>query len=57
MSAIYILILISLFVAAGFLSAFVWSVRKGHFDDDCTPAIRILLDDGIQRGSSKDKKM
>jgi cbb3-type cytochrome oxidase maturation protein len=45
MSALYILILVSLFVAIGFLSAFIWSVRKGHFDDDCTPAIRILLDD------------
>jgi cbb3-type cytochrome oxidase maturation protein len=45
MSALFILILVSLFVALGFLSAFIWSVRKGHFDDDYTPAIRILLDD------------
>ncbi len=47
MSALYVLILVSLFVALGFLSTFIWSVRKGHFDDDCTPAMRILLDDGI----------
>lgn len=45
MSALYILIIASLFVATGFLGAFIWSVRKGHFDDDCTPAIRILLDE------------
>lgn len=47
MSALYVLILVSLFVALAFLSTFIWSVRKGHFDDDCTPAMRILLDDGI----------
>lgn len=45
MSALYILIIASLLVAIGFLGAFIWSVRKGHFDDDYTPAIRILLDD------------
>ncbi|PWJ59251.1 cbb3-type cytochrome oxidase maturation protein [Dyadobacter jejuensis] len=45
MSALYILILVSLVVALGFLGAFIWSVRKGHFDDDYTPAIRILLDE------------
>ncbi|MCF0058014.1 cbb3-type cytochrome oxidase assembly protein CcoS [Dyadobacter sp. CY356] len=47
MSALYVLILVSLFVALAFLSTFIWSVRKGHFDDDCTPAMRILLDDAI----------
>lgn len=47
MSALYVLILVSLFVALAFLSTFIWSVRKGHFDDDCTPAMRILLDDTI----------
>ncbi|WP_159468082.1 cbb3-type cytochrome oxidase assembly protein CcoS [Dyadobacter sp. 3J3] len=47
MGALYVLILVSLFVALGFLSTFIWSVWKGHFDDDCTPAMRILLDDGI----------
>lgn len=47
MSALYILIIISLLVAIGFLSAFIWSVRKGHFDDDYTPGVRILMDDGV----------
>lgn len=45
MSALYLLILASLLVALGFLGAFIWSVRKGHYDDDYTPSIRILLDD------------
>lgn len=45
MSALYLLILASLLVALGFLGAFIWSVRKGHYDDDYTPSVRILLDD------------
>lgn len=45
MSALYLLILASLLVALGFLVAFIWSVRKGHYDDDYTPSVRILLDD------------
>lgn len=45
MSALYLLIIASLLVALGFLGAFIWSVRKGHYDDDYTPSVRILLDD------------
>lgn len=45
MSALIILLCISLFVAGGFLIAFIWSVRQGQYDDDYTPSIRILFDD------------
>jgi cbb3-type cytochrome oxidase maturation protein len=45
MSVLYLLIIASLAVALGFLGAFIWSVRKGHFDDNYTPSVRILLDD------------
>lgn len=45
MSAIFILISASLFVAIGFLLAFLWAVKHGQFDDKYTPSIRILLDD------------
>ncbi|AFD06476.1 cbb3-type cytochrome oxidase assembly protein CcoS [Solitalea canadensis] len=44
MSAIIILLIISLFVAGGFLFAFIWSVKSGQFDDDYTPSVRILFD-------------
>jgi cbb3-type cytochrome oxidase maturation protein len=44
MSALFLLIGISLCVAAGFLSAFLGAVRKGQFDDDRTPAVRMLFD-------------
>lgn len=54
MSALYILIIASLVVAAGFLSAFIWSARKGHFDDDYTPSVRILLDDTTEEVHPKE---
>jgi cbb3-type cytochrome oxidase maturation protein len=43
------LIGISIFVAGGFLAAFLWSVNKGQFDDDYTPSIRMLFDDEIKK--------
>ena len=45
MSVIVLLIAAGGVVAAGFLAAFVWAVRSGQFDDTCTPAIRVLLDE------------
>lgn len=45
MSAIFLLIIFSLIVALGFLVAFLWSVRSGQFDDQETPAHRILFED------------
>ncbi|CAN5362429.1 hypothetical protein BH11BAC2_BH11BAC2_19330 [soil metagenome] len=45
MKVIIILIAISLFVAIGFLMAFIWSVKNGQYDDDVSPAVRILFED------------
>jgi cbb3-type cytochrome oxidase maturation protein len=45
MSVLFLLIAISLVVASGFLVAFIWSVRKGQYEDDYTPSVRILFDD------------
>ncbi len=45
MSALFVLIGISILVAGAFLIAFLWSVRNGQFDDDYTPSIRMLFDD------------
>ena len=45
MEVVFILIAISTIVALVFLGAFLWAVRTGQFEDDDTPAIRILLDD------------
>ncbi|MCO6486257.1 MAG: cbb3-type cytochrome oxidase assembly protein CcoS [Saprospiraceae bacterium] len=44
MEILILLIAISLLVAIGFLAAFIWATRSGQFDDDQTPAMRILND-------------
>lgn len=47
MKVIFYLIIISLVLAVGFLIAFFWAVRDGQYDDECTPGMRILLDDDM----------
>jgi cbb3-type cytochrome oxidase maturation protein len=44
MSIIFLLIAASTVVAVFFLAAFVWAMRTGQFDDDRSPAVRILGD-------------
>ena len=45
MKIIFLLILVSLLIAVGFLAAFFWAVKSGQYEDDYTPSIRILFDD------------
>jgi cbb3-type cytochrome oxidase maturation protein len=45
MSALYLLIPISLVVALVFLGWFIWAVRSGQYEDTFTPALRMLADD------------
>lgn len=47
MKIILLLIIISLFIAGGFLFAFFWAVKDGQYDDDYTPSMRILIDDDM----------
>ena len=49
MSIIFLLIGISLLVALTFLAAFLWAVRSGQYEDDYTPAVRMLFDDEIEQ--------
>ncbi|MCB0819061.1 MAG: cbb3-type cytochrome oxidase assembly protein CcoS [Bacteroidetes bacterium] len=56
MSALFLLIFISIAVAAGFLAAFLWSVKKGQYDDDYTPAVRMLFDDRPENNKTEIKK-
>ena len=44
MYIIFLMIAISISVAALFLGAFLWAVRSGQYDDDYTPAVRMLFD-------------
>jgi cbb3-type cytochrome oxidase maturation protein len=48
MSVFFILIIVSVLVAGGFLLAFLWSVKSGQMDDDYTPSIRILFEDEVK---------
>jgi cbb3-type cytochrome oxidase maturation protein len=45
MSVLILLIAFSILIAGGFLVAFIWSVKKGQYDDDYTPSVRMLFDD------------
>ena len=44
MSAIVILLIASISVAAIFLAAFIWSVRNGQYDDEYSPPQRMLFE-------------
>jgi len=44
MNVIFLLIAASTLVAVLFLAAFIWAVRSGQFEDDRSPAVRILGD-------------
>jgi len=46
-SALFLLIGISIVVAGSFLTAFLWSVKSGQYDDDYTPSVRMLFDDEL----------
>ncbi len=45
MSVIIVLLIASITVAGLFLMAFLWGVKSGQFEDDYSPASRILFDD------------
>lgn len=44
MKIMLFLILVSLLLAVGFLLAYLRAAREGQFDDEYTPAIRMLFD-------------
>ncbi|WP_313115205.1 cbb3-type cytochrome oxidase assembly protein CcoS [Aequorivita sediminis] len=47
MTIIYMLLALSLLVAIIFFILFVFSVRKGQYDDTYTPSVRMLFDDEL----------
>lgn len=55
MKIMFFLIMMSLVVAVGFLIAYVWAVRSGQFEDEQTPAIRMLFDDNPVEEKHSDK--
>ena len=47
MDILYLMILCSVSLAVVFLIVFIVNVKKGQFEDDESPAVRILLDSEI----------
>lgn len=45
MTAIYLMLPVSLLLGLIFLIAYIWSVRTGQYEDTSTPALRILTED------------
>ncbi|HET7818485.1 MAG TPA: cbb3-type cytochrome oxidase assembly protein CcoS [Bacteroidia bacterium] len=56
MSALYVLIGISLIVALGFLCAFLWAMKKGQYEDDYTPSVRVLFENETNKDDQSTKK-
>ncbi|MEI8279209.1 MAG: cbb3-type cytochrome oxidase assembly protein CcoS [Bacteroidota bacterium] len=53
MSALFVLVMISLGIAALFLGAFIWSVRSNQYEDQKGSAMRMLYDDEVQKNLFK----
>lgn len=54
MDILYLMILCSVSLAAIFLVVFIVNARKGQFEDDESPAVRILFDSGEIKEKEED---
>ncbi|WP_299182775.1 cbb3-type cytochrome oxidase assembly protein CcoS [uncultured Chryseobacterium sp.] len=56
MDILYLMILCSVSLAAIFLVVFIVNAKKGQFEDDESPAVRILFDsDEVKKEKDDDK--
>jgi cbb3-type cytochrome oxidase maturation protein len=55
MSVLIVLVIVSVIVAGSFLAAFIWCVKKGQYDDDYAPSVRILFDDTVSTENKNPK--
>ncbi|MDA7794514.1 cbb3-type cytochrome oxidase assembly protein CcoS [Flavobacteriales bacterium] len=53
MGVLYILVVISLILAIGFLLTFIWFIKSGQMEDDYTPSIRILFENNTNQKKNK----
>lgn len=58
MDILYLMIICSVSLAVVFLIIFIINAKKGQFEDDESPAVRILFDDGVKEEEevTKDNK-
>lgn len=50
MDILYLMIMCSVSLAVVFLVIFIVSAKKGQFEDDESPAVRILFDSEVKEG-------
>ncbi|MES2560882.1 MAG: cbb3-type cytochrome oxidase assembly protein CcoS [Bacteroidota bacterium] len=55
MSALFLLIGISLSIAVVFLIACIKAIRSGQYDDDYTPSVRMLFDEDVKQPDEQNK--
>ncbi|MCB0464118.1 MAG: cbb3-type cytochrome oxidase assembly protein CcoS [Aequorivita sp.] len=55
MTIIYMLLAISVFVALIFFTLFIFSVKKGQYDDTYTPSVRMLFEDELVKDDTSKK--
>lgn len=55
MNIIYMLLAVSVLIAIGFFVAFIFSVKRGQYDDTHTPAVRMLFEDELVKNNPKKK--
>lgn len=56
MIVIFLLIPLSIIIAICFLAAFIWAVRSGQYEDTCTPAMRLLLEEKSKQPAPSEGK-
>lgn len=56
MDILYLMILCSVSLAVVFLIIFIVNAKKGQFEDDESPAVRILYDDEVKEKTSETRQ-
>ena len=56
MDLLYLMIICSVLLAVVFLIIFIVSARNGQFEDDESPAVRILLDSEINKEKPEEEE-
>lgn len=54
MEILYLMIICSVSLAVIFLIIFIIGAKKGQFEDDESPAVRILFDDEVKTDEEKE---
>jgi cbb3-type cytochrome oxidase maturation protein len=57
MEILYLMIICSVSLGMIFLGIFIYGAKKGQFEDDQTPAIKMLLDNELQKPQQTDLEL